>query len=103
MSFLISWIGLLSGLCLVNGLGLFQKTNPGAHHPDESRPIGLRALWLVDPKSWVLTISELICFLCALENEMFCEYQVLGERSTSPDIVVDPSAHLMHLFMPYPI
>ena len=77
--------------------------NPGAHQPDDSRPTGLRALWLVEPKSWVLTISELICFLCALEDETFCVYQTLGERSTSPDTMTDPLAHLMRLVMPYPI
>ena len=54
-------------------------------------------------KELVLTIRELICFLCALENEMFYEYQVLGDRSTSLDTVADPLAHLMHLFMPCPI
>ena len=88
---------------MVNAPWAFQEANPRAQHPNGPRPIGLRAVWLIDLKSWVLTISELICFLCALEDETFCEYQVLGERSTSPDTVADSSKHLMHLFMPCPI
>ena len=53
----------------------FRKANPGAQQSEGPRPIGLRALWLIDPKSWVLTISELICFLGSLADETFYEYQ----------------------------
>ena len=89
---------MLFGLCLVSRLGPFGKANPRAHHPDRPRPIGLRALWLVDPKSLVFTISD--CFLGVLEDETFSKYQALGERSTSLDTVADLSMHLMCLFMP---
>ena len=50
-------------------------------------PIELWAWWLIDPKSWVLTISELTCVLDGLEDKIYCEYLVWGERSTSSDTV----------------
>ena len=51
----------------------------------------------------MLTISELKRVLDALEDETYCEYQAGGERSTFPDIVVDPTMHLMHMSVPCPI
>ena len=60
---------------MVNGPGPFQKANLRAQQAGGPKPIGLRALWLIDPKSWVLTISELLYCLGALTNETFCEYQ----------------------------
>ena len=53
----------------------FQKANLGTQQSDGPMSIGLTALWLIDPKSWMLTINELIFFLGALVDEMFCEYQ----------------------------
>ena len=54
--------------------GLSREANPRAQKADKPRPIGLRALWLIDLKSWVFTISELLCFLGALADDRFCEY-----------------------------
>ena len=51
------------------GPRLFRKANPGAQQAGEPRATGLRALWLIDLKSWVLTISELLYFLGALADE----------------------------------
>ena len=53
----------------------FLEANPGAQQPDGPRPIGLRALWLIDPKGLVFNTSELIYFLGALADETPCEYQ----------------------------
>ena len=50
------------------------EANPGAQQPDGLRPIGLRALWLIDQRSQVLNANELIYFLGALEDETACEY-----------------------------
>ena len=74
MGFLISWIGFLSGLCTINEPEPFRKANPRARRLGGVRPTGLRALWLMDLKSWVLPISEIICFLVALEYETFSKY-----------------------------
>ena len=56
--------------------GPFLEANPRAQQPNGPRPIGLRALWLIDPKGQVFNANELICFLGALADETPCEYQV---------------------------
>ena len=53
----------------------FLEANPGAQQPNGPRPIGLRALWLIDPKGQEITANELICFLGAITYETPCEYQ----------------------------
>ena len=59
MGFQISRLGLLSGFLTTNGPRPFRKENLGAQQPDGPRPIKLWARWLIDPKRWVLIISEL--------------------------------------------
>ena len=66
MGFRISQLGLLFGFCMAKGPVPFRKANRGAQQPGGPRPIELWARWLIDPKSWVLTISELMCVLDAL-------------------------------------
>ena len=51
------------------------EVNPRAQQPDGPKPIGLKALWLIDPRGQVLNANELIYFLGALVDEMPCEYQ----------------------------
>ena len=53
----------------------FLEANPGSQQPNGPRPIGLRALWLIDPKGQEINANELICFLGALADETPCEYQ----------------------------
>ena len=59
MGFSFSRLGLLSGLYTVNAPWAVLRGNPWAQQPDRPRPIGLRALWSIDPKSRVFTIGEL--------------------------------------------
>ena len=80
IGFQISPLGLLFGFCTANGPVPFRKANRGAQHPGGPRPIELWARWLIDSKSWVLTISELPRVLDALEDETYCKYQAWGEE-----------------------
>ena len=73
MGFSISRLGLLSGFRTTNKPRPFRKANRGAQQPARPKPIELWAWWLIDPKSWVLTISELMRVLDALEDETYCE------------------------------
>ena len=82
--------------------GPLLEANLGAQQTDGPRPLGLRALWLLDPKSQVFNANELICFLGDLADETPCEYEVY-ERNTSPDIAANLSWHLMRLLTPCPI
>ena len=66
MDFRISRLRLLFGFRTANGPKSFRKANRGAQQSGEPRPIELWARWLIDPKSWVLTISELTRVLDAL-------------------------------------
>ena len=68
MGFRISWLGLLSGFRTANGSGPFRKANGGSQQLGRPSPIELWAWWLIDPKSWVLTINELTHVLDALED-----------------------------------
>ena len=51
----------------------------------------------------MLTISKLMRFLDALQDETSCEYQAWGENSIFLDIEAGLLAYLMRLFVPYPI
>ena len=66
MDFRISRLGLLFGFRTANGPKSFRKANRRTQQPGGPRPIELWARWLIDPKSWVLTISELTRVLDAL-------------------------------------
>ena len=51
----------------------------------------------------MLTISELMRVLDALEDKMSCEGQTWGERRTLLNTRADFSVHLMCLSWPFPI
>ena len=89
MGFRISQLGLLSRFRTANGPGPFRKANRRAQQLGGPRPRELWLQWLIDLKSWVLTISELTHILDALKVETYYEYQAWGERRTSPDNVAD--------------
>ena len=88
---------------MANGPWPFRKANRGAQQPGRLRPIEQWARWLIDPKSWVLTISELMCLLDAQEDKMSYEYQTWDERSMPLNTGADLLAHLMHLSEHYTI
>ena len=66
--------GLLSRFRTAKGPKPFRKENQGTQQPGGPKPIELWARWLIDLKSWVLTISLLMRVLNALEDETYYEY-----------------------------